>query len=86
MNEVELEMYIYKCDVFVLLLDRKTWRYFATCLYKIRKLQLKISTDVPSNISFPAVWIKYTDKKHKKTSILAWPKVYIKKSVLKLTS
>ena len=67
----------------------KNLRIFLSLFIKIRKLLLKISTDIPTNIStnisFPAVWNKFPIKKHKQISLF-WSKVYIKKSVLKLTS
>ena len=67
----------------------KNLKIFLSLFIKIRKLLLKISTDIPTNIStnisFPAVWNKFPIKKHKQISLF-WSKVYIKKSVLKLTS
>ena len=62
----------------------KNLKIFLSLFIKIRKLLLKISTDIPTNISFPAVWNKFPVKN--KQISLFWSKVYIKKSVLKLTS
>ena len=68
MPKVELEIYIFKCDIFYFCIEELEDISQPVWLYnKFRKLPLKISTDdVSTNIYFPAVWIKFTNKYQKK--------------------
>ena len=55
MYKVELEINIYKCDIFYFYIEKLEDISQLVELYKIKTLPLKISTEIPINMFFPAV-------------------------------